>query len=138
MLKVFNRTKLDPPYRGPFLVTEAMPPNYELEVNGRKRVFHGEHLKLFLRRGDIDYVDTRLLEPEEATEDESEDEEETPDPDPDCSLEQQEEGEPEDNQEDDESQAVQGGRVTSQKPVFKFLPTASSSARNIRPNPRYM
>ena len=39
MLRVFNRTKLDPPYRGPYVVLGCAPPNYIHDVNGRQKVF---------------------------------------------------------------------------------------------------
>lgn len=67
MPKVFNRTKLDSPFRGSFAVIEKSSPNYVLGVNGKRKIYHASHLKLFPRRGELDLLDTRLPEPEENT-----------------------------------------------------------------------
>lgn len=164
MLKVFNRTKLDPPYRGPYIVAEAMPPNYEIEVNGKKRVFHGEHLKLFLKRGEVDYVDTRLPEAEETVAVESSEEEEDEDQadlessrELDTDLESSRERhdtELESSRERGDELGVQSGasvdRSSGQEAsgtpappagrlssLFGFLPTATSTGRKIKKNPKY-
>ena len=45
------------------MVLECVPPNYVHEVNGRPKVYHGVHLRQFLRRGDLHVLDTRLPAP---------------------------------------------------------------------------
>ena len=50
------------------MVLECAPPNYILEENGRPKVYHGVHFKQFLRRGDLDVLDTRLPAPTDAAE----------------------------------------------------------------------
>lgn len=77
MLKVLKRTKLGPPYWGPYVVLGCAPPNFEPEINGRPKIYYGAHLKSFLKRRHLDDVlDTELPEPEDTADGSSEDEDE--------------------------------------------------------------
>jgi hypothetical protein len=50
------KSKLSPRYKGPFKIIKCRNPNFILDLDGISKNVHGEHLKLFLKRGKRDVL----------------------------------------------------------------------------------
>ena len=156
MLKVFKRTKLNPPYRGPFVVLGCASPNYVLEIKGQPKIYRVAHLERFLKRRQLDDVlDTRLPEPEDTVDGGSEDEDEEVGPVTEHSViedslseesrnesvdeivEEPSAQQPGDSREDVQVAPEGAGRLGFLNPVFQFLPETTHSGREVVKNPKY-
>jgi hypothetical protein len=134
MCKSHVHNKLSAPYTGPYEVLSSAPPNYTICCKGKNKVVHGDNLKTYLRRGDLDVLELDRggnSHPESML------------------LHNHDESDmPEDSDSDEEWSSAasevgpsqEGGTaaVSGNDDPLRFLPNMTSSGRNVTRNPRYM
>lgn len=152
------KNKLSPKYRGPFGIKEVINPHYLVNVDGKLKVVHGNHLKLFLRQSAVDEAQMSPVvqvinevseqEPEEESDMEADgyisEEWFSGQESPDTTIVQEEDQEDTTHRDEAPTEEIQESspandesRSAPETSALNFLPPESSSGRTIRKNPKY-
>jgi hypothetical protein len=131
------KSKLSPKYRGPFKIIKCQNPDFIIDLDGTQKKMHGQHLKPFLKRGDLDILDVSTGA--EATDDKKDNLDETEESEDDELIELSEEwlGSQSEDQISMNSNNTESTQSSSSK-LFNFLPIESRSGRKITKTKKYL